>query len=351
MTTYERISRMYEHKEADRVPIMDWAWPETVRRWREEGMPTDDYISYLDLDRTASIFVDNSPRLPETREETEDYVITTTAWGVKNRNYKNRTTTPEHMDFAVKTPDDWKKVKPRMTPCEDRIPWQWLKQNYADWRREGRWIIGELWFGFDITHSGFIGTENMLEQMAEDPDWIRDMFDTELTLDLKLMDRVWEEGYHFDELYWPDDMGYKGTQFFSLKMYREIVKPYHRRAIEWGHAHGCKVRMHSCGNIMNLVPDLAEMGLDGLNPLEVKAGMDPEKRKREYGDRLLFHGGSNAAVWHEPDKVIPEIERLVPMLKENGGYIFASDHSIPSAVSFEQIKRIVDTVKRVGSYD
>ena len=92
------------------------------------------------------------------------------------------------------------------------------------------------------------------------------------------------------------------------------------------------------------------MGLDGLNPLEVKAGMEPEKLKKEFGSRLLFHGGTNAALWHRPEVILPQIEKLVPMMMQSGGYIFASDHSIPAAVSLKDFEQIIQTYKRVGTY-
>ena len=78
--------------------------------------------------------------------------------------------------------------------------------------------------------------------------------------------------------------------------------------------------------------------------------MDVEKIKREYGDRLVLHGGINAVLWDQPEAIIAEIDRLVPMLKENGGYIFSSDHSIPNAVSLDNFRLIVNEVKRVGTY-
>ncbi|MBQ4450992.1 MAG: hypothetical protein II912_01300 [Clostridia bacterium] len=351
MTTNERFRRMYEHREADRVPFMDYAWTETLARWREEGLPTDDYLGYFDLDKTASVSVDSSPRLPvRVIEENDEFIVSTTPWGATRRNFRHRTTTPESLGYQVTTPDEWLKVKPRMTPSSDRIPWDRLKRNYKNWRAEGRWIICGLWFGFDITHSGMVGTENMLIAMKDEPEWVMDMFDTELTLNLALMDMVWDAGYTFDEVSWPDDMGYKGTQFFSLRDYRELLKPFHQKAIDWGHRHGCYVRLHSCGNIMPLVPELADMGLDGLNPLEVKAGMEPEKLKKEFGSRLLFHGGTNAALWHRPEVILPQIEKLVPMMMQSGGYIFASDHSIPAAVSLKDFEQIIQTYKRVGTY-
>ncbi|MBR6498925.1 MAG: hypothetical protein IKT23_04475 [Clostridia bacterium] len=351
MTTRERFARMYQHREADRVPYMDYPWAETLERWLSEGLPTRDYVGYFDLNRTASIGVDNSPRLPSRIiEENDEFVISTTPWGATRRNFKHHTTTPESLGFQVTTPDEWRKIKDRITPTRDRIPWERLRKNYKQWREEGYWISGGLWFGFDITHSGMVGTENMLFAMKDEPEWVMDMFETELDCDLKLMDMVWEAGYTFDELSWPDDMGYKGTQFFSLSTYRELLKPFHQRAIDWGHAHGCYVRLHSCGNIMPLVPELVSMGLDGLNPMEVKAGMQPEKLKREYGDKLLFHGGTNAAVWHKPEIILPQIRELIPVMKENGGYVFASDHSIPSQVSLIDFTEIIRTYKEVGTY-
>ena len=351
MLSNERFRRMYEHREADRVPVLDSPWPETIERWVSEGMPTEDYIAHFDLDKTAYISTDNSPQLPErVVQETDDYIIHTTPWGVTLRNFKHKTTTPENLAYEINTPEAWAKAKERMQPTDDRIPWDWLKKNYKTWREEGYWITGGLWFGFDITHSHMVGTEDTLMAMVEEPEWVMDMFETELDLSLTLLERVWDAGYTFDEVHWYDDMGYKNTQFFSLQMYRELLKPYHQRAIDWAHAHGCVARLHSCGDIMPLVPELVDMGLDGLNPLEVKAGMKPEELKRRFGDKLVFHGGFNVVDWDKPEIILPEIERLVPIMKENGGYIFASDHSIPPHVSFEDFTRIIETVKRVGAY-
>ena len=351
MTSHERFSRMYAHKDADRIPIMDSPWTETIDRWVEEGMTTRDYVSYFDLDKTAYISLDNSPRYPEkVLEENDDYIIYTTAWGATMRNFKKRTTTPEHLDFTVTTPEKWLEAKARMTPSDDRIPWKWLQDNYKTWREEGRWITGGFWFGFDITHSRFVGTENLLIAMLEEPEWCMDMFNHELDMDIAMMNKVWDAGYHFDELHWYDDMGYKHSQFFSLDTYRELLKPVHRRAIEWGHQHGVVVRMHSCGDVNPFIPEFIEIGLDGLNPLEVKAGMDPVAVKKQYGDKLLLHGGINAVLWDQPEKIISEIETVIPALKENGGYIFASDHSIPPHVSLKDFEGIINAVKRCGAY-
>ncbi len=351
MTSRERIARMYAHKEADRVPIMDSPWTETIDRWVAEGMPSRDYVRHLDLDKTVYISTDNSPRLPErVLEETDDYIIRTTKWGATERVFKRNTTTPEHLGFLIDSPDQWNQYKERMTPSDDRIPWAWLKENYANWRKDGCWITGGLWFGFDITHSYMVGTETLLMAMLEEPQWCMEMFERELDVSLALLQRVWDAGYTFDEVHWYDDMGYKNTQFFSMNVYRELLKPVHARAAKWAREHGCVVRLHSCGCVAPFIPELLEIGVNGLNPLEVKAGMDPVALKARYGDRLLFHGGVNAVLWDQPDAIQAEIERVVPAMKQNGGYIFASDHSIPPHVGYRDFQEIIATVKRCGSY-
>src|SRR5690606_29033861 len=100
-----------------------------------------------------------------------------------------------------------------------------------------------------------------------------------------------------------------------------------------------------CGDINPFIPELVEIGLDALNPLEVKAGMDPVEIKKKYGKDLTLHGGINAMLWDDAEAILAEIKRVIPVLKESGGYIFASDHSIPNSVSLENFKLIVDLIK------
>jgi len=343
---------MFEHKEADRVPIYDSPWEGTIRRWHREGMPEGvSYVDYFDLDKIAHISVDNSPRYEEKIiEETDRYKIYTTKWGATLKSWKLEDSTPEFIDFTITDPDKWAKAKERMVPSRDRINWDYLKKNYKRWREEGYWIQAELWFGFDVSHSWVVGTERFLIALVEDPEWCVDMFNHFLNVNLALLDMVWDEGYTFDSVRWPDDMGYKHSQFFSVNMYKELLKPVHKRAVDWAHAKGIKAHLHSCGDINPFIPELIDIGIDCLNPLEVKAGMDPVKIKKKYGKDLVLHGGINAVLWDDIDAIEDEIKRVLPIMKESGGYIFSTDHSIPNTVSLENFRRIVQLVKELGSY-
>ncbi len=311
---------MFEHKEADRIPIIDSPWGSTIERWRREGMPEGaDFRDYFDLDRTTRILCDNSPRYErKVLEETDKYVIATTQWGVTTKNWKHSGGTPEFIDFTATTPEKWKEAKARMTPDRDRVPWDQLKKNYKRWRESGTWIEGILWFGFDITHSHMVGTERTLMALVTDPEWVVDMYNHELDVNIALLEMVLAQGYELDAAFWYDDMGYKLNQFFSLKMYRELLKPVHKRAIEWAHSKGLKTHLHSCGDIRPFIPELVGMGLDALNPLEVKAGMDPEAIKKEFGSDLVLHGGINAVLWDDYDAISEAMEKTVPALKQDG---------------------------------
>lgn len=352
MTSKERFSRMFQHKEADRVPIFDSPWAGTIARWEREGMPKGmDWRDYFDTDKVSTISVDITPRYEEkVLEETDDYRIVTSEWGVTMKQFKEQDSTPEFLDFTVTTPEAWEKAKARMTVSKDRIDWKRLEQDYAKWQQEGHWIEGMFWFGFDVTHSWTVGTETMLIAMIEEPEWVEDMFDTYLDRSIQHFNMIWDAGYRFDSIFWYDDMGYKNTPFFSNEMYRSLLQKYHKKAVAWAHDHGIYARLHSCGDIMPLLPDIMDTGIDALNPIEIKAGMDVFKIKKDYGDRLVLHGGINAVLWDDKEAIVEAIRQAVPVLKENGGYIFASDHSIPNSVSLENMRSIINTVKEVGKY-
>ncbi|MFB3891970.1 MAG: uroporphyrinogen decarboxylase family protein [Phycisphaerae bacterium] len=353
MTSHERYKRMYEHREADRVPITDGPWKPTIERWRREGMPEGvDWQDFFGTDWHVYIWGDNSPQYPvKTIEETAEYRTATTAWGATIRNWKHTGGVPEFLDFTITGPDKWREAKKRMVPSRDRIDWATLKANYADWRAKGAWLEGYFWFGFDVSHSWAVGTERFLMALVEQPEWCVDMFNTFLDLDIAIFQMLLDEGYSLDAINWPDDLGFKDHQFMSVPMFRELLKPAMKRAVEWAHSRGLYTRLHSCGNVMPFVPEFVEIGIDCLNPLEVKAGMDPLALKRQYGDRLVLNGGLNAAIWGDFDKFAAEMERLIPALKKGGGYICSSDHSVPESVSLQTFRRTVELAKKLGSYE
>ena len=353
LTERERILRTYKRQEVDRIPIVDYAWAGTIKRWHNEGLsPNIPWEDHFGFDRVVQIGFDNSPRFEQKIiEKTDRYKIETTQWGVTRKVFNELDSTPENLDYYYDSSDKWEEAKAKMlTYYEDRIPWKYLEENYPQWKAEGRFIQLVLWFGFDVAHSWMIGTENVLIGMLEEPEWIEDVFDTYLTTTLSLAQKLLDAGYEFDGVFWYDDMGYKGTTFFSPDTYRTLLKPYHKKAVDWAHERGMVTELHSCGYIEPFLPDIVDIGVEMLNPLEIKAGMDPNKLKKLYGDKLAFRGGINAQIMDNIDLVKAELERIIPVMKEGGGYIFSSDHSIPNSVSFATMTEIAKLVHKLGKY-
>ena len=352
LTTRERVLRMIEHREADRIPVTDSPWNSTVERWKREGLGDTPWWRHFDLDRLVGLWADTSPRWPEAViEETDEWVVRRTSWGVTRRDWKLHGGVPEYLDFTITDADAWAQAKPRLAPARDRVAWDRLDATFREARADGAWIQAGFWFGFDVTHSHMVGTERVLMALIEDPAWIVDMWNAQLDLCIAQFEMVWQAGYHFDAIRWPDDMGYKGTQFFSAQTYRELLKPVHRRAVAWAHAKGIKAELHSCGDIRPLIDDLIDIGIDVLNPLEVKAGMDPVDLKRRFGSRLCFHGGLNAALFDRGmPQLLEQMRQVIPVMKQGGGYIASSDHSVPDSVSLAQFAEFVTEAKRLGAY-
>jgi uroporphyrinogen decarboxylase len=352
LTSHERIARAYDRKDIDRIPIFDVPWTTSITRWQNEGMPRDAvFHDFFGLDRICKIDVDNSPRFPvRVIEETDEYIIQTHPWGSTYRMWKDKMSLPEFLSFSITDEESWEQAKKRMFPSDDRVPWEFLKQNYSKWKAEGYWIRARLWFGFDVTHSYSVGTEAFLIDMMERPEWCVDQFNHELDVSIALLEKVWAAGYTFDEVSWDDDMGYKYSQFFSLQMYRDILKPVHKRAIDWIHSKGVKAHMHSCGDIRPFLPELTEIGLDAINPMEVKAGMDPVYVKENFGNDFLLRGGFDPQDWNNHEKTEAIIRKRLPVLMKGGGYLFASDHSIPDSVSLEDYRFVVKLAKEIGRY-
>jgi len=352
LSSKERIGRTLAGQLADRIPIIDQAWDATILRWQSEGMPVGvDVNKFLGIDSVVQYFPDYTPRLKtKVVEENEEFIIETTAWGVTLKNWKKKASVPAFLGAEITTYQKWLCIKDRLKADKSRIDWRFIKENYARWQKEGCWIEFFFWFGFDACHSWIVGTEQFLMAMALEPEWVHDMFSTLVNLNIEMAELFLEEGYDFDAIIWCDDMGYKQNQFFSLATYREILKPYQKKAADWAKNKGKKVRLHSCGDIKPFLPEIIEIGVDSIHPIEVKAGMDPQTIKKQFGNQITLHGGIDSLLFDNFQALKNNVEYLLPILKEGGRYMFSSDHSIPSSISLAEYRDIIDIVKKVGKY-
>jgi len=353
MTSRQRILAVVNHTEPDRIPMTDGPWQSTIARWRQEGLPEDVSVpEYFGFDTWRRIGADLSPRYPaEVVEETDEYTIETTAWGETSRRWKHRASVPEFLDFRIKDRDSWAEARERMTTSEDRVDWAMLAEHWPKWRDEGAFAEYSIWGpGYDVWGNRVVGTERYLMALVTDPEWCREMQVFAAERAVYFGEMMIERGYDFDGIRIPDDLGYRNGLLMSPETFDATIRPAHEILCDWARAHDKTCYLHSCGNVMALVPRFLEIGWNVLDPLEVKAGMDALALKEQFGDRLTLVGGIDVRMMLDPDDMEREVASKVPALKEGGGYIYHSDHSVPDNVSFENYCRLMELVKEYGRY-
>jgi len=359
MTHRERVRTAIARQQPDRVPIMDQAWRETVRRWRREGMPEDvDIFDYFDF-AIREIWCDTSPRFPvKVISENDEHIVSTTNWGATLKQSKT-SSNPHIMDTLLKKKEDWPAIKERLQPDEARKIWIYTddfetdagRARYRKWRDEERYVVFCALTGYDQLQ-WLIPAEKLFMYMATDPEWIREIADTVINLFISQLQLARSRGLTIDAVWTCNDMGYRNGPLFSPQMYRDIFQPGDKRLWETAHSLGMQTILHCCGNIMPLIPDLIDAGLDCYEAIEAKAGMDVVELKKQFGDRLSFMGNINAQIMGAPDPAVieEEIRRKVGFAKQGGGYIYHSDHSVPDTVSLKRYRYILELVKKYGSY-
>ncbi len=350
MDSRERVLTALGHREPDRVPIHDSPWAATIERWHGEGLPKDvspaEHFGY----EFVSVGADTSPRFPsDVIEETEQFILTRTSTGGINRNFKDHATTPELVDRPVKTRQDWERIKPRLEPAEDRIDWDGVRRTYEEARSRGQFVTYTGGYGFDILQ-GYMRNVMLLMAMAEDPEWVHEMSMTIAHLVLESGRMLLDGGIDFDAFYSYNDMGYRNALLFSPRAYDLTQREADEMVYSFMHSRGKPIILHSCGRVSELIPTLIEVGLDCLQPLEVKAGMDVRELKRRYGGELAFMGGIDVRAMADPDPSVieEEIAGKFEVAMKGGGYIYHSDHSVPKNVSFEQYSRTMELVRKYG---
>jgi len=188
------------------------------------------------------------------------------------------------------------------------------------------------------------GFEEGYMDLAGDPDLARRVMERVLEVKLAYWERALPEvGDAVDVLVEADDLGGQDRTLFSPRTYREIVRPLHRELFDYLHARtDAKVFFHTCGAVRELIPDLIDIGVDILNPVQVSAAdMDTAELKAEFGRDLVFWGGGvdtqRVLGAGTPEQVRSEVLRRVNDLRGEGGFVFAAVHNIQPNVPAENI--------------
>ena len=381
----ERIERILRRKPTDRVGLFEVFWTETARRWSAEGhfaRPelAEDHFG-LDLRRcrpldltaklsvgeavvdendTTRLGVAGGPasvgRKEEVIEETETTRLVRDGNGAVLRWIKGSSGAPEHVDFLVKDRRAWEEhIRPHLVNegnCKPRVNCGLYRAVRAHCAEHNLFLTCGVVGPFDLM-TPVCGHEHLLVGMALDPDWARDMVQVYTRLTIELLENLFAQEGRPDGLWVWEDLAFKQRPFLSPAMYRELLFPAHQRIFEWAHARQLPVILHSDGFLEPLLPDLVEAGIDCLQPLEVKAGMDLLRVKQRFGDRIALIGGMDARTLetNDPAVVRAELEAKLPGAMAGGGYVLQVDHSVSNRVDYKTYKFFVQTGLGIGNYE
>ncbi len=357
MTGKERMERLLKRQPVDRIGVYEHFWGDTRKQWQEAGYigeeeNADDHFNF-DMKESWCINMVADPDFePEVLEETEDTILKRDGNGAVLRTHKKHNSTPEHVDFLVKDRKGWEEhIKPKLKAEERRIDFEAYRNAKKQAAEAERFFV---WSGtnvFELMHP-VAGHEYMLMGMALDPDWVKDMVNTYSKLIVELQEILFEREGIPDGIWFYEDMGYKNTPFMSPAMYDEIIFEGHKLTIDFAKSKNLPVIMHSCGFVEPLLPGMIKAGIDCLQVIEVKAGMDPVRIFKNYGDVLSLMGGIDVRVLYTNNKneINKELEAKIPILKQKYGYMLHSDHSIPNTVDYESYRYFVDRGLELGIY-
>ena len=222
-----------------------------------------------------------------------------------------------------------------------------------------RALLGMAPCGHDLFNQLFRvrGMENGLMDLLAEPEFAEAFFDR-LTDTICTAQKLFltEVGDLIDVQFAADDLSGQSGPLIDPVLYRRMIKPRQARILATIKAHTqAKICYHSCGALEAFIPDLIEIGVDILNPVQVSAaGMDTAQLKRKYGKHLSFWGGGcdtqTILPRGTPADVRAEVKRRIGDLAPNGGFVFNPVHNIQPNVPPENIVAMFDAAREYGHY-
>jgi len=356
----DRVMKALNNKEPDEVPVDFGA---TVN----SSIVKEGYISlceYLDLPAGDPGFINRMMRSVEVKDQIQDYfsadvrgVFPETSaeiewlddnvyrdhWGLeweKNKYYYELRKSPLAGEISRSDIEDYDWPDPASIEVED------LNEKIDNLREEyDSALVLSLPSCFIHTSQYLRGFEEWYLDCAANPRLLTHLFDRVLEINMEISRKILQQaGERADIIKFADDLGSQRGLQISPDFFRKHIKPRFKKYIDqiYEFVDEPKVFIHSCGSIEPILTDFIEIGIDIINPVQTSAAeMAPEKLKNEYGEELSFWGAvdTQKVLRNESPAVVrKEVERLVRILGEGGGFVLGAVHNIQPDVPPENIE-------------
>ncbi len=225
-----------------------------------------------------------------------------------------------------------------------------MKNNFLDWENDLNMYANH----FMVLPSGYagiyerayhiLGFEELMLYIALKPKLVEELLDKITDYKIEIAKKTVEMGFKIAHT--GDDLGTQHGGFFSMEVFKNIILPRIKRHWEVFNKAGLPIMLHSCGDITKYIPSLIDIGLRILEP--VQPVMDLKYLKKEYGKDLIFFGGINTQKlpFLSPEEVATLTRDTIRILGKGGGYVIAPSQEIMNDVPIENIKALLETIKR-----
>ena len=368
MTPRERFLASCRFQSVDRIPYRELAvYGQAIDRWLTEGLPADvnigrfyDGSEYFGFDRWEYVPVnlDIYPPFEEViLEEDDRTILYIDHMGVKRKAIKEGfshghwPSMDQYFDFPVKNRADFEKFKPRYNSSSPgRYP-QWWDDRVRVWsqRNYPLAIPDSGGFGFFSGLRRLMGTEAACTVFYDDPKLAHEILDYLTDFAIQTYHRALDD-LEIDYFEIWEDFAFKSHPFVGPKIFQEFLAPYYQRLIDFVRGHGVEfIAIDSDGNPQILIPQLLDVGVNVIWPVEVAAGMDALALRKEFGHSLILWGGiDKREIAKGKEAIEREVYRQVPQLIEDGGYIPHLDGGWPESISYDNFCYFLEIKTRVA---
>ena len=235
----------------------------------------------------------------------------------------------------------------------EAYPWTYLSDDYLrNLEKRAKMLFEETDYAIMGGFGGNVielyqvlrGWENSMLDLVANPDFAMALINKMTEVHLKNMQMYLQAVSKYIQIIQVgDDLGMQSGPQISLDLYRTFIKPAHEKIYRYVKNNSdLFLFLHSCGSIYEFIPDLIEIGVDILNPVQFTAAdMDSEKLKNEFGDKITFWGGGvdtqNTLPFASAQEVSQEVIRQMKIFSPGGGFVFTPVHNIQANVPVENI--------------
>jgi len=273
----------------------------------------------------------------EVREETDDMRVVRDELGIVKQVPKTSDSIPHFLSWPVASIEDFERLAAERLDPENagRLPPGWKTSIEELNEYEGVVALGGYPCGFFGAARYLMGEVALLTGFLENPELVQMIIDHLADLWASMYDLVLPQ-VDVDCIHIWEDMSYKNGPLISPDLFREFMVPAYRQITEVARSHGVDVVLvDTDGDCSQLIPLFLEGGVTGIYPFEVQSGMDVRRVREAFPSLQILGGIDKRELAGDPDRIDAELERRLPGVVSQGGYIPMGDHQIPPDVSWE----------------